>query len=422
LYAPLEYHQSYDSLGLGETVSCLTIGDVPEGSVVLPFHRHCLDLLFIASPRESMSSARIWDLCHTPKGGRYPSHHHLEPRLRVIFEGNPLFNPQHIENLLKFLQGVATAPMSDESINRGISGAMTPRLAGDAPITSIPQEIWLQVACHLPVKDVKNARLAIRPFQPVFDEQSFWMTRFEQGFELSWFFEIRKIQEQFPKHPVWRQVGLKLMKQIQSQNLELGYEKRRILWETIEQFLSIIHLEWKPSTRLASSTPKSELDWISIITDANKLNADWFPSLCGKSISSFTASILHTSNGTYVTGIRFTGNEAEHKISEMGWWGGSFVTQKFPSKIQFRGLMISSAADGIKAVRCLFWDNTDEAEKMKTWVGDPTGGVISRRLLVVGAGAKDRRDSELHATFDVSAVSSVPFAVFSRYLTREQGV
>lgn len=104
----------------------------------------------------------------------------------------------------------------------------------------------LLCAAFLSSKDVKNIRLASRAFRNLFNDQSFWASRFAPGKERAWLYEADKrgviaLREHYPNHSVnWK----KLYNLTERQKLNNSLENRLRIWNLIACLLEAMGLVW----------------------------------------------------------------------------------------------------------------------------------------------------------------------------------
>ncbi|KAH6856879.1 hypothetical protein B0I37DRAFT_389954 [Chaetomium sp. MPI-CAGE-AT-0009] len=233
------------------------------------FHGACWDLLEKALSPTPVPLLRLFDVCKSQPiplrsgalhwghdyGGAtvvdrrnyFPWEDGVEDRPGGFPTPDPVFHsdPYHIPEIAGILteepSGPPAAPARDSSITVPAQGP------GADCFARIPMELRTAIAMHLPTADVLNARLASRAFQPIFNNQQFWASRFHNtASDRGWLVDAH--QKTKANHPRdWR--WLYHLTNTPHLNLNPGLRNRQRIWSLIQALLPILDRVWVPVPR-----------------------------------------------------------------------------------------------------------------------------------------------------------------------------
>jgi hypothetical protein len=250
---------------------------------------------------------------------------------------------------------------------------------GQDCFTGLPFEIREMIARYLPTNDVLRLRLASRSFLTMFTSQTFWASRFQDGGERSYVFEVQDTKVKVDWVNLYRITNV-------TRNEELLNRKR--VWELSTALRDMVHLRLDRSMETSAATQRLRIEptsWRQAAADVVQEPA-WseclsFNSGCrlfhthGAQMSErplkVAVSVIVVGDVQYICGLHLTSSDGVN--IRLGYLNVDRLHLVEVS--EFRGFRLAISSRGIRGMQ-LIGQNWDESE----WIGDHEGIPVTSRL------------------------------------------
>lgn len=275
--APISPQKRYDDPDYEHGIPKVTFGSLPfvgstqslwnhpatQESCGFPFHAACWDILHAAAYPREIDVHTLKEFCMSCPGFNgvmdwehdYGGIYEREPQWspgyggvigdlkspdtlfeipegqdlrRVMYRHDPINKPE----IGKLLTLSEKSQREQRQINSesfaGAKGTYNADRSID-PFAALPPKIHDMILVLLPSKDVRNLKLASRVFASSSLSQKFWASRFQQGFEFSFIFEVRKDQESKSRPRDWKLLYDGIKRSVTGPNLQ----NRQRIWRLV---------------------------------------------------------------------------------------------------------------------------------------------------------------------------------------------
>lgn len=189
-----------------------------------------------------------------------PTIDHLEYTLRWFFPCAPPDMPSGLVVEKQWESQLSTMKETRASLNIVAS-------AHQDCLFRLPEELILSISQLLSTTDFLNARSASKAFWSLFDNRSFWASRFWIGAERAWVFEVRKAAKDSSVNPQT------LYRASSEGRLGLRHKNRRRICDLVAAIHPLVELGWTQpsSTHIVLSKPSKlePLIWHDANSDIN---------------------------------------------------------------------------------------------------------------------------------------------------------
>ncbi|EFY97487.2 F-box domain-containing protein [Metarhizium robertsii ARSEF 23] len=251
--------------------------------------------------------------------------------------------------------------------------------------TTLPREICLEIASHLPTVDAFSARRAVRSFIPIFNSNQFWASRFRAGADRCWLFESRE----WDKTSDWRW----LYHRTNTAHRDEGMQNRERVWKLIQQVWRTVCLRGNdlPVLPLARSNLVSPgwLHWSEATGDLDKQTSTepgyGFGEGCRlfhelqtslpSHLDQIAFSVIQLGDLEYIAGMRLIPKSGQE--IQLGYrTEGNELVLKVPF---LQGFNLAVGSRGIQGIQCVL-----EGRPTSPWVGCTHEAPKTKRLAVSG--------------------------------------
>jgi hypothetical protein len=307
----------------------------------------------------------------------------------------------------------------------------------------LPSEICLNIAECLSIKDVVNLRLASRGFWHVFRHQRFWATRFANGHERSWLYDLGQYvsKDDLTTESTHFRDWMSLFVITNESRIDAGLFNRIRIWNLIPNILNLVGLarEYQMSNVWTRDDFRPEEVLGNRRTVAGRLLPDIHYDNCGdENTAFFNRECLHLRSQTveigrsmtrvivyfvcsgeitYICGLRLEsttchgdtaydsseGDGVEEDGTErystqevmVGFWSPMYAGVDDVNDLYspFKGFITAVGPQGIHALQVV-----GAGGAVSAWLGDPAGCPITQRLVF-----NTHQITHIAAGFDVSA-------------------
>jgi hypothetical protein len=314
-------------------------------------------------------------------------------------------NPWDIPELKELLQGAQLGLPEERKINFG--NAMLSNC-----FTRLPREILGYIVMYLSINGVKTLAQTSKELAMIIPSglgQSFWASRFQTPFELSFIFEAQKYKDKFD----WRSLYFQVIK---AMHYSQGLQNRKRIWSLIRSPLSeLAWLRWNGS--LALDANKDQIRWKEVCGNHQPLErvprTAVFYTGCRRFYTQRTfipillrqvvISTILIRDTTYITGIRFIPNTGPG-VSLGYVLKEESITDQFVDATDIQGFILAVGSRGIQALQFITC-----VGQLSRWFGSPDGLPKTRRLTT------SKSIAALEAGFDVRITS---FNIITSLLTK----
>ncbi|KAI9154959.1 F-box domain-containing protein [Paramyrothecium foliicola] len=249
----------------------------------------------------------------------------------------------------------------------------------------LPKEIRIRIATFLPTTDALQIRLASKSFWHIFYSQHFWASRFVDGGERSWLFELSNVRSGTPKDWRW------LYRQTNEAHTTSCHalQNRKRVWNVCKQIEALLELERCSPDPTTSGTSAFEQNWgsfeissdvRSFCQDAPQLHFYEGCHLLHKayqdlvslgSLSQVACSFIQLGDADYLCGLRLIPTCGIPV--QLGY--RSKREKTIPISV-LMGFNVAVGSRGIHAIKCM----TDDGEL--EWCGDPAESPVTKRVAI----------------------------------------
>ena len=344
-----------------------------------PIHDACLSLLRHAFHPRSLPLKRIYDVfrsfpgClsesknfrHYPKDGYEHPYNEIwansrpayedvvepdptaESAFKIVLQSNPVDAPEVSE----LLSEPAQATSHPTSLR---NSPTAPELSGDIFFT-LPPELRCAIAIHLHTVNVLRCRLASRAFWVVFDDQSFWASRFRANAERSWLYEVHEFRGAID----WRD----LYHRTKYEHVGLRLRHRVRIWDLAQLAKNFVNLQ-RPELSQPSSAVTDyagslirycivgrlwrrplENDQHQFIQRGNLVLYQRAFSILERTVQA-TVFFVHLEDATYISGLKLLGEAGQ--CIQLGYNGNVTRVMRLNGLLGFN---IALGDDGIEAIQ-----------------------------------------------------------------------